>query len=466
MLSREGTAENEKKRRHALRPFVLSAAIVCLCFLLTSTAWLTWEYHLMDQAFSRFSDLMTMGIGYAMQAAGLGAFAALLRRKGAFAEKTVPFALILHALVLIPALLSSTVTGTLISGFFLNPLCGYIAGYYLHMLAQTVEAGRRASALGIGYSASILLSWLLSSVGGGAVYYSKNVWLICLALTALTLALMRYQPIRPPRKAPAPLPEEEASSRRTLLLCVAGVVLLFSMVINSGFSFSSADLVQGVRVEFSRLFYAMGLLIAGFVTDRDRKWGAAAALSALVIPFMMLALRGEPVSLTVFWALNYFAYGFYSVFRLIVFSDAADKYGLVWLSGFGLLVGRLGDAIGEGVNLALAHSSTALVFLAALFFVAAVFLFFRVYRPLYAPAAARQQSERERFYCFSTKHDLSARERDMLRLLLEGKTNGEIAAALSISENTVKFHIRNLLQKTGCRNRSGLIALYMDDYPS
>ncbi|MBR1606141.1 MAG: hypothetical protein IJ664_00395 [Clostridia bacterium] len=184
-------------------------------------------------------------------------------------------------------------------------------------------------------------------------------------------------------------------------------------------------------------------------------------MAALVLPFVMLALRREPVSATVLWALNYFAYGFYAVYRMIVFSDLAEKHGLLYLAGAGLFAGRLGDALGEVVCLSLADDVTALIFLAALLFVVSVFLFFRTYRPLYVPQAARELSEQERFYQFAVQHDLSARERDMLRLLLEGKTNGEIAQILSISENTVKFHIRNLLQKTGCKNRNDLLAAYM-----
>ena len=45
-------------------------------------------------------------------------------------------------------------------------------------------------------------------------------------------------------------------------------------------------------------------------------------------------------------------------------------------------------------------------------------------------------------------------------MLLEEKTNQEIADSLSISEGTVKYHIHNLLQKTGCRNRIALLAAY------
>ena len=91
-------------------------------------------------------------------------------------------------------------------------------------------------------------------------------------------------------------------------------------------------------------------------------------------------------------------------------------------------------------------------------------VFFKVYHGFYVPAAEPVRSEEEKFYQFSIQHDLSAREQDMLRLLLEKKTNTEISEALCISENTVKFHVRNLLQKTGCKNRNELISVYKGDF--
>ncbi len=50
--------------------------------------------------------------------------------------------------------------------------------------------------------------------------------------------------------------------------------------------------------------------------------------------------------------------------------------------------------------------------------------------------------------------DLTERELDVLRLLTKGKNNQSIAAALSISEGTVKFHINNILSKLGVRDRT------------
>lgn len=48
---------------------------------------------------------------------------------------------------------------------------------------------------------------------------------------------------------------------------------------------------------------------------------------------------------------------------------------------------------------------------------------------------------------------LSGRERDVLRLLVEGLSNEEIAARLFLSEATVKKHLGSIMQKLHLRNR-------------
>lgn len=48
---------------------------------------------------------------------------------------------------------------------------------------------------------------------------------------------------------------------------------------------------------------------------------------------------------------------------------------------------------------------------------------------------------------------LTARETTILTLVAEGKTNKEIANELVISENTVKIHLRNILEKLHMKNR-------------
>ena len=50
--------------------------------------------------------------------------------------------------------------------------------------------------------------------------------------------------------------------------------------------------------------------------------------------------------------------------------------------------------------------------------------------------------------------DLTAREVEVLRLLSLGRTNKDVSLVLAISLNTVATHVRNILNKTQCANRT------------
>lgn len=53
----------------------------------------------------------------------------------------------------------------------------------------------------------------------------------------------------------------------------------------------------------------------------------------------------------------------------------------------------------------------------------------------------------------SDEEQLGAREREVLQLLSKGLTNKEIGSALNIAENTVKNHIKSILEKLHLANR-------------
>ncbi len=53
---------------------------------------------------------------------------------------------------------------------------------------------------------------------------------------------------------------------------------------------------------------------------------------------------------------------------------------------------------------------------------------------------------------------LSPREKEVLESVARGATNSEIASTLYISENTVKTHLRNILDKLHLANRSQAVA--------
>jgi|GEM_PF-76371 len=57
---------------------------------------------------------------------------------------------------------------------------------------------------------------------------------------------------------------------------------------------------------------------------------------------------------------------------------------------------------------------------------------------------------------YAAKHGLSKREREVLALALQGKSNREIANELVLAEGTIKTHLHNIMKKCGQPNREAL----------
>lgn len=75
------------------------------------------------------------------------------------------------------------------------------------------------------------------------------------------------------------------------------------------------------------------------------------------------------------------------------------------------------------------------------------------------PASARDHSSRLRRGQPAREYGavveaLTAREHDVLALVADGLPNREIAAALAISEHTVKFHLASIFGKLGVSTRT------------
>lgn len=79
------------------------------------------------------------------------------------------------------------------------------------------------------------------------------------------------------------------------------------------------------------------------------------------------------------------------------------------------------------------------------------------------PAAARRWIMGERR---ADPTELTQREETVLQLVAEGRTNAQIAEAVCLSENTVKFHLRNLFAKLGVTNRTEAAAKLRRTYPN
>ncbi|MDT8305134.1 MAG: response regulator transcription factor [Anaerolineae bacterium] len=55
------------------------------------------------------------------------------------------------------------------------------------------------------------------------------------------------------------------------------------------------------------------------------------------------------------------------------------------------------------------------------------------------------------------------REREVLRLMVQGMSNAEIAESLVVSTSTVKFHVSNILSKLGAGSRTEAVAIALQE---
>ena len=123
------------------------------------------------------------------------------------------------------------------------------------------------------------------------------------------------------------------------------------------------------------------------------------------------------------------------------------------------MCGRVGDALGAGLGMALKSNIVVLVLTSCALFVVTVILFFYFYEIYYKDAFVGQ-NETIRIDSLIDQYGLTAREKEVLILILKGNPNSKIADSLFISESTVKFHVKNILKKTQCANRKELLALF------
>ena len=439
---------------------------VSLCFALTSAVYLSSLDRLLLLSGSPATDWISMVAGYLIQAAGTATVVFLLYRKQIRQPlRTFNTTAILFAVIMIPLLITDSILFVTCFGFLMNYLCGIIAGFYLYGICLRVDEKRRGLVFGGGYAAATILVGLLALIGMGRLLHGKQVIPLYLVMAAglicMTSRLDLFRVDESEQESAKKEPERAVSGKTIPLLLPCVLVVLISMVKNLGFGFPSSDIQAGVIPEISRISYAAGLAVAGFVNDKNRKNGMMCTVAALIIPFIMLGLVGEPLSRTIFWGLDYLFFGFFSVFRVVLFLDLANQSHRPELAPLGLVMGRIGDAAGTAVCLLLGDNKLVLIVICTLLFFPTVFLLFHLFQILYEPDEVHQKTEEEIFETFCLHNDLSAREKDIFRMIISNRTNGEIAEALFISENTVKYHVRNLLQKTGCKNRTELQKKYM-----
>ncbi len=154
---------------------------------------------------------------------------------------------------------------------------------------------------------------------------------------------------------------------------------------------------------------------------------------------------------------------------MLVATDMAFKTGkpATLILSLTMLVARVGSFIGRQICAALlmpgvlAPDKTVLVCVLAAI-VCGFWVFTRstlegLYRA--APVPQSESGLEERCWAFAESHALTAREAEVLALLMHGRSAPYIAEKLSIAQGTAKNHISNIYRKAGVGDRQSLLNL-------
>lgn len=243
-----------------------------------------------------------------------------------------------------------------------------------------------------------------------------------------------------------------------------------------------------VRSIFS-VFAGMGVfgsiwLVACEYIGEKRQWlrSAPCAVFALFSLIALFALPDDGIGRFVFWSMRalfvFWTLGFTLVKYLLCTDDIERRrlirfrviYILTWLFTLGFVAFDLYNfilvdtlSVAPAMPDFLGERNYAEEILMVAFAVFAIKSSHKTLALRYEHPPVRKDDERvegqidSNLDVYAKRHKLSNREQEVLRYILVGHDNQNIASAMHISPSTAKVHVHNILKKTAQANRQDLI---------
>lgn len=280
---------------------------------------------------------------------------------------------------------------------------------------------------------------------------------------------------------PPPSEQRENSTgifKPLVILCLFIVVI----TINSGLMYQVVVPAFGHLKRFASWYWAVPYIIALYIMKNlpqkiKRSYILYVAIAMIGMSFVFFMTFDR--SALSYFAINTLMLGAYGVFDLFWWSilgemlDLSEKPASIF--GIGLSANVIGVLIGGMIGktiitselfpdissaLALSVVFVSLVILPLLHKHLSTLLKNHAFLSMLTQMPTSEQDKlASRFAQYG---NLSERESQVANLLLKGKTYRTIAGELYISENTVKFHVRNIYSKLNIQSRAELIELILD----
>ena len=451
---------------------ILYTLMVAFCFFYTGSAYMSQMYILTDYYSDGFVDLITSGLNYLLQALGVILFIFIVRRRPKLFRKKQVF--IVALLIGIPfmscMLLIKNGPSIIIFGSLFNLLVGIYFGYYLTFLSSFVKDNELGKSYGFSYAVASVGTYFMTLIDGSKFLVSESavyVYIIFAVITIMTVYYGDDLPILSPDTTENGLQNKENDSEtmyydpasekspkiKKSFKWIASFILIMSFVSSLGSGlYLSLPGTSNANFTLGRAFYAVGLISAGFIIDKSRPLGELFTLASLTYPLIATSILFHSENGTLAVCLSYLFIGFLAVYRVVAFSDMKkDSSCFLPFAAYGLMLSRLVDVF---VTLLFYYVEIPLI--AQLLISTAIFsvlLILFVYYMLGKAPKEHPVTEENLLAHFSKQYNLTARESDILSCIKDGLSDSEIADKYFISKSTVRFHISNLLKKTGSENR-------------
>lgn len=431
---------------------VIAPLLVGVCFLYAGSAYMSQFYRLMDYFDDVTLDIITSGWNYLLQALGILIFSlGLWKFPNIFGKKKLFLCLLATGLVFMALcqLVDSAVV-ILVFGYIFQLHIGLYSGYYLSALAAGADTKHLGLSYGAAYAFGSVGTYILSLFGDGAFLASKKITLVYVILAALTMGLALASGDISGHGGES---VDIKPSYIKYLIPIVAVIMIVS-VTGSGLYYS-LPAAKDVDWNLIRAAYAIGLMLAGFIIDKNRLIGEICVVASLTYPLIAMALIGEGVNNTVALSLSYTFRGFISVYYVYIFAEiGAKEKCFLPLAPTGLLVSRLTEALLSVGIMLLNPSALIQIIITALCFAPLLILFLIGQNKRYlSELPILHEDSEEKLAAFSSRHGLTSRESEVLSLMSMGLSDSEIAEKCFISKSTVRFHVTNILKKTKTSTR-------------
>ena len=340
---------------------------------------------------------------------------------------------------------------------------GVIGGavhYYAAMALrdQTYSGRVIGSAIGI---AAFLQVLLLMSVSSSLLKAFLLVWVLAAVIylilwkTPIAIAIQK-PPQTPPVNCPA----------KSYLYYIMAIVAVISLMggFNDGIITTMHTQQTVDMYSYPRLLYLGGVVMAGFIADiHARRYLPVVMLSVMMCSSVGVMFLNNPLTYYINVCIFFLFAGFAIMYLTVTFFDIAPLTDnpMLW-AGMGRTVRFVFIAIGA-VSSNFIFSTLSFDSIIAVYILLSVVLLVLFY--LSGSLTINKQTTtisghtKTEMMNRSTSFALTKRESEVLSYLINNTQTKEIAESLNITERTVKFHITNILSKTGAKNRMDLLII-------